>query len=211
MASVSAELEPSRESTEVILRQDAHCPNHWSELELVSGTVRGSVPARAKGRSDNADGLATRISLAHGEGGPLGSHCATATYAALQPLPMTPARRRRFQRTTCTNAGTSQRGITRQGFARQLLGSAGIAAATNDRVMFRTGGTVCRRRRSWMGIGPSCGTNGRGQGRSRAGGRAGCQAGSAVGFGSHRISNKTVGETHAASCAVAEEFFFEKA
>ena len=87
-----------------------------------------------------ADGAAPSISLAHGEGGPLGSHCATVTYAALQPLPMTPARRRRFQRTTRTNAGRTQRVITRQGSALQLSGSAGTAVATDDRAMLWTYG-----------------------------------------------------------------------
>jgi hypothetical protein len=87
-----------------------------------------------------ADGAAPSIALAHGAGGLLGSHCATATYAALQPLPMTAARRRRFQRTTRTNAGRTQRVITRQGSALQLSGSAGTAVATDDRAMLWTYG-----------------------------------------------------------------------
>ena len=48
-----------------------------------------------------------------------------------------------------------------------------------------------------MRIGPSCGTESRGQRRSRTGGRASCQAESTVGFNSYLISNKMVGEMHA--------------
>jgi hypothetical protein len=113
------------------------------------------------GSSDHADGAAPSIPLAHGKGGPLGSHCATATYAALQPLPITPARRRRFQRTTRINAGTSQRAIPadvasvlrrcgrvlrrcgrvlREGGSLQASGSAGTAVATDDRAMLWTDG-----------------------------------------------------------------------
>ncbi len=55
-------------------------------------------------------------------------------------MAMTPARRRRFQRTTRTNAGTSQRGITQHGFTPQISGSAGTAAATNDRATLWTEG-----------------------------------------------------------------------
>jgi hypothetical protein len=106
----------------------------------------------AKGCSDHADGLAPSISLAHGEGGPLGSHCATATYAALHSMPMTPARRRRFQRTTRSNARMSQRVNTQQELA--LLRS----LPTTARCFGRT--DVCRRRRSWMRIGNACGTGG---------------------------------------------------
>jgi hypothetical protein len=43
----------------------------------------------------------------------------------------------------------------------------------------QTGGTFCRRRKSWMRIGPCCcGTESRGQRGSGTGGRASCQAGS---------------------------------
>ena len=55
-------------------------------------------------------------------------------------MPMTPARRRRFQRTTRTNAGRTQRVITREGVALQLSGSAGTAVATDDRAMLWTDG-----------------------------------------------------------------------
>jgi hypothetical protein len=109
-----------------------------------SGHCSTALPTSANifrtGSSGHADGAAPSISLAHGEGGPLGSHCSTASYAALQQMPMTLARRRRFQRTTRTNAGTSQRVVTRQGFTLQLSGSAGTAVATDDRAMLWTDG-----------------------------------------------------------------------
>jgi hypothetical protein len=79
-------------------------------------------------------------SLVHGEGGSLGPNRTSATYAALQSMPMTPARRRRFQRTTRTDSSTSQHVTKRQGSAPQLSRSAVTAVATNDRVMLWTDG-----------------------------------------------------------------------
>ena len=79
-----------------------------------------------------------------------------------------------------------------------LSGSAGTAVAINDRAMLRTDGRHILQATqeldaNWNG----CETGCRVQCRSRTCGRTSCQAGSTVGFTSHLISNKTVGEMHA--------------
>jgi hypothetical protein len=100
----------------------------------------GAALSCGRGCSDHDDGAALCTSLVHHMAR---AHVSAQTvrlpqdlppYAALQSIPMTPARRRRFQRTTCTDPRTSQRAAMRPGCASQLSGSAGTAVTTNDRV-----------------------------------------------------------------------------
>jgi hypothetical protein len=90
-----------------------------------------------RGCSDLDDGGAPSSSLAHGEGGPLGSRCTTATCADRSAI----------------QSGSKSYHSSREAPAPQSV-------PTIARCLGRTGGVVCSRRRSWMRIGTACATGG---------------------------------------------------
>ena len=156
--------------------------------------------------SDHEDGAALGASLVHGENGPLGSHRTTATYAALQSMPMTPARRRRFAKVLLNGRRAATRVRRRpRGSFRSSWESAGTAVGTGDRAMLRTGGTV--RLASRAGAGCESGTRSLRQCRSRTGRRTSCRIRSRLQLGSD-LDQDGRGD---ARCAVVDEHFVARA
>jgi hypothetical protein len=132
---------------------------------------------------------------------------ATATSAALQPMPVTTqARRRSSQRTTRTDPSTGQHVTKQRGslHSSREAPTLGRSKPTIVRRSGRTGGTVASGAGAGCASDPQTGSSPRGQRECITGGRASCPAGSAVGFNSYLIPDQDGrGEMHSSRCADA--------